>query len=703
MKKDTAVVLASTKDYLYATSNVLIGLTKCSPDFATDIILFNDGIDEIYKNKLNQLTKNIIYKLYNNDYFISKTNLKIETLPRLKRFSLLAYARYEIFDLLKYYKKILYIDCDMLIQKDISKVKKFGPISLQRHNKTLAYCFNTDKKEIEGVDTSLYSYMNSYIYINDNLNHYEILTDECYQLTQKYILNSTLPDLAIISILLYKYNITPNEAPRSIHALHTAKESYDSCMVHPINGLKWKFWSNPLMRQLYPLWQENYEEWIKMGGQKYEGPQYYLSDFPKEKDKIFKNYKNELFYRDLYLKNKDRLPLNILPNISANKSYLQFFIKNIDEKIHYEILEKKYVCLHCESEEFRKSFYLKNIFKNIYQKIYNEKYKVDYNEQKLSITIVSCEKNIFDDLLFLITTSYPFFMVNEENDNLNNKNLINNYDSRYVQNKFDSKFEHITTEENLLNFSILHKDNISLHSQLIQINNTLKNIAHYLINDSIKYSFICEGKIITMEFPKYYINDYIQQQIIRFGTFYEFKQLKKISAYLPKNAVIIDAGANIGNHTLFFAKIIQAKKIYSFEPIPLTFNILENNIKINSVTDKVNLFNFGLGEIETFASVKRAAPSNIGATYLETQTNDRDNLIKIKTIDSLNLEHVDLIKVDVEGMEISLLKGAAQLIKKFHPIIYVECHNGHETIQNELNSYGYTLEHAFSKKEFLFK
>lgn len=703
MKQDTAIVLASTKDYLYATSNVLIGLKKFSPDFATDIILFNDGIDEIYKNKLNQLTKNIIYKKYDNSYFISKTNLKIETLPRLKRFSLLAYARYEIFDLLKYYKKILYIDCDMLIQKDISQIKNFGPISLQKYNKTLAYCFNIDKKEIEGIDTSLYSYTNSYIYINDNLDQYELLTNECYQLTQKYIYNSTLPDLAIISLLLYKYNIVPNEAPHSIHALHTAKESYDSCMVQPVNGPKWKFWSNPLMRQLYPLWQENYEEWIKIGGQKYDGPQYYLADFPKEKDKIFKNYKNELFYREIYLKNKDRLPVNILPNISANKSYLQFFIKNIDEKIHYEILGKKYVCLHCESEKFRKSFYLKKIFKNIYQKINNGEHIIDYNEQKLSIVIESCEKNIFDDLLFLIITSYPFFMTSEENDKLNNEYLTNNHKSRHIQDKFDLKHESLTPEKNYFNFNILHKDNISLHSQLVQINNTLKNITHYLINDNINYSFICEGQIITMQFPKCYINDYIQQQIIRFGTFYEFKQLKKISEYLPQNGIIIDAGANIGNHTLFFAKILQAKKIYSFEPIPLTFNILENNIKINNITDKVNLFNFGLGEIETFASVKSASPSNIGATYLETQINDRHNSIKIKTLDSLNLEHVDLIKVDVEGMELSLLKGAVQLIKKCHPLIYIECHNGYEIIQNELNSYGYSLEHTFSKKEFLFK
>ncbi|MBQ9479069.1 MAG: FkbM family methyltransferase, partial [Selenomonadaceae bacterium] len=135
-------------------------------------------------------------------------------------------------------------------------------------------------------------------------------------------------------------------------------------------------------------------------------------------------------------------------------------------------------------------------------------------------------------------------------------------------------------------------------------------------------------------------------------------------------SVVVDVGANIGNHTLFFANELNAAKIIAFEPIASTFKILNFNIRLNRLDDRVELRNEGLSNRQGRAAVGVYNPNNTGGTVLNEEGNDGD--ISVMTLDALNLQSIALLKIDVEGMEMKVLEGALETIKRTRPIVFVE-------------------------------
>ena len=87
--------------------------------------------------------------------------------------------------------------------------------------------------------------------------------------------------------------------------------------------------------------------------------------------------------------------------------------------------------------------------------------------------------------------------------------------------------------------------------------------------------------------PNYPI-DLIQRYIVATKNYWEYEFLEKLDKYIKEDSVILDIEANIGNHTLYWANERKAKKIYSFEPVELTFDILKKNIESISLIEKTD-------------------------------------------------------------------------------------------------------------------
>lgn len=143
---------------------------------------------------------------------------------------------------------------------------------------------------------------------------------------------------------------------------------------------------------------------------------------------------------------------------------------------------------------------------------------------------------------------------------------------------------------------------------------------------------------------------------------------KKVS---EGNGVVCDIGANIGNHTLYFCNEYNARKVYTFEPIELTYSILAENIKINHLENRVLLNEFALGDNDCHAQMGGGYNLvNIGATSLKE---DKNGNFKIRTLDGMGIDElVIFIKIDVEGMELKVIKGGLELIKKNRPYMMIE-------------------------------
>lgn len=218
-----------------------------------------------------------------------------------------------------------------------------------------------------------------------------------------------------------------------------------------------------------------------------------------------------------------------------------------------------------------------------------------------------------------------------------------------------------------------------------------------------------KNKIVTVGNSKIYIpnynEDYIQSAIFNTRIYFEQSFLDELSAYLPKKPTIIDIGANIGNHTLYWANENNAKKIYAFEPIPSTFKILKKNVKINNLQERVKLYNIGLSEETAKGHIVFFDSKNIGATRLEVSDNEAKNTIPLTALDSIKFDDkkIDLIKIDVECMDYLVLTGAIKTIQKYKPIIMIESFSGEFNISSRiLKALNYRIEKEFNSSEYLF-
>lgn len=170
---------------------------------------------------------------------------------------------------------------------------------------------------------------------------------------------------------------------------------------------------------------------------------------------------------------------------------------------------------------------------------------------------------------------------------------------------------------------------------------------------------------------------------IRQGAPYEARLLEHVYE-LGLSGTAIDAGANIGNHSMWFAAICGLR-VEAFEPI--RYEALRANIKLNDLEFQVNTYATALGESMGFAH-------EVGKGELR----HNGGAIPVNTLDSYNFRDVSVIKIDVEGGEPLVLRGAEQTILAERPIIYAEAWDeDYELAINDiLVSWGYSRGAAFT-------
>src|SRR5690606_15921350 len=181
---------------------------------------------------------------------------------------------------------------------------------------------------------------------------------------------------------------------------------------------------------------------------------------------------------------------------------------------------------------------------------------------------------------------------------------------------------------------------------------------------------------IAVDHAEYHINlpdmdtDYIQGKIAREEKPYELAMLRDIASHLTDESLVLDIGANIGNHALYLA-VVSGCKVYAFEPNAHLCLALDESIKENHLQSKIKVFQNGVGAAIAKAHFANINRENLGAQSLDVSNQSQDD-IDIVTIDETIQEKVDVIKIDVEGMELEVLKGAQKTIEKYRPFIYVE-------------------------------
>tara|TARA_R110000751_G_C13658611_1_gene468874 strand:- start:95 stop:790 length:696 start_codon:yes stop_codon:yes gene_type:complete len=173
-----------------------------------------------------------------------------------------------------------------------------------------------------------------------------------------------------------------------------------------------------------------------------------------------------------------------------------------------------------------------------------------------------------------------------------------------------------------------------------------------------------------------YENETVSDIIRGSGTFFEEKFLEFIRVNFNKQKNIIDVGANIGNHSLFFSEFLDYNEIICFEPFKENVELLKLNLK----NKNCKIMDYALSDSNSDKVLYNSQSNNFGGFSLhsydgslgENKSFVVKDKVTTKTLDSLNLTGITMIKIDVEGHEIPVLIGGIETIKKNKPIIFIE-------------------------------
>jgi len=262
-KKELAVVLGATSNMAFALFCTVLDIKKyLNRNF--DLIVYHQDISK----KEQDIVNNIIPTKF-VEYEIESENVRRKS---LNRYSKLAFARYECFDMLANYKKVLWFDIDTIIQKNLSSLTnmdvEFAMWRNDIHKNSFNFTQNPGSYDMES------NYFNTgVLLITEKLKNYHELKNWCYKKTLEWGPYLVCPDQGVLNIMIQEFNIQVTEL-NEIYNCHPEKPIVkDAVIIHPYAEEKfWNYYYN------FNQWNENYKKWIKMGGTPYKGKKANLID-----------------------------------------------------------------------------------------------------------------------------------------------------------------------------------------------------------------------------------------------------------------------------------------------------------------------------------------------------------------------------------------------------------------------------------------
>jgi len=165
-------------------------------------------------------------------------------------------------------------------------------------------------------------------------------------------------------------------------------------------------------------------------------------------------------------------------------------------------------------------------------------------------------------------------------------------------------------------------------------------------------------------------------------------ELYLLNRLLEPHMVFVDIGANQGEFTLYAAKRLPAGKVLAFEPVEERYRHLIENVQMNGF-ENISAYNFGLsnraGESEMYMpdNIRRSnqtfnglANEGTASVFRSSARPSRTCTARFETFDRVfresRLSRLDVIKIDVEGAELHVLRGARDAIEQYRPVIMME-------------------------------
>lgn len=189
--------------------------------------------------------------------------------------------------------------------------------------------------------------------------------------------------------------------------------------------------------------------------------------------------------------------------------------------------------------------------------------------------------------------------------------------------------------------------------------------------------------------------------LVFYNSLPEYAEQMFMHQFVQSNDTIIDIGAHIGSETVLLGSKLTAGRVYSFEPTPSVRPLLIANVAINNLHDRVVVEDMAVSD--HVGSTKFYLSTESEVNSLHNHKGSKEISVKTTTIDSyvkkLKIDHIHLLKIDVEGHELAVISGTKQLLtnRKIDVIVFEvndqsgSCYQDNLKARELLIGYGYKL------------
>lgn len=192
--------------------------------------------------------------------------------------------------------------------------------------------------------------------------------------------------------------------------------------------------------------------------------------------------------------------------------------------------------------------------------------------------------------------------------------------------------------------------------------------------------------------------------------------LPAFAAHLDNAAVVIEAGGHAGQFTKLLTTLVPNGLILTFEPGSYAFGILEQVIR-HRTGGTAKAFQMALGSregtVELRIPTKKSGSVRFGLTHVARRPDDlaggsgmMSEHVRQTTVDNVvaaeGLERLDLLKADIEGGELDMLKGAVNALERFRPTLFLEVNDAHLRRAGDSAADLWRFVEAFDYRGFLF-
>ena len=262
MKKNNAVVFGLTSNHVFAVACVMMDIKRICPGMVDEVVIIHDGIRAKDQKILAAIlpTRFIFYDLPAN----SRTVLGARV---VRQFTKMVFSKFECLRLLDDYKNVMWLDYDMVVQRDISDLFsscapgiKMMPGGLPVRGQLLAPVDEFDM-EAEGMCACVFVFQ-------EGLGNHEAMHRFCYDMLERYAEVLYLGEQAIFDFLLQEFRLAPMPIDARVYSAHPNDpvNAPHAKIIHAYGQPK--FWNGIDNDQ----WHSNYRTWLSLGGTRYRKP-----------------------------------------------------------------------------------------------------------------------------------------------------------------------------------------------------------------------------------------------------------------------------------------------------------------------------------------------------------------------------------------------------------------------------------------------